>query len=44
MAGQQIQAAFRERHEFHPGQRIRLRPRIEYVHMFDASTGARVSG
>ena len=42
MAGQTIQAAFRERHEFHPGQRIRLRPRLEHVHLFDAQNGSRL--
>jgi len=44
MAGQTVQAAFRERHRFRPGQRIRLRPRLEYVHVFDAVTGARIVG
>ena len=42
MAGQPVQAAFRERHEFHTGQRIRLRPRLDYVHLFDARTGVRI--
>jgi multiple sugar transport system ATP-binding protein len=39
-----VQAAFRERHDFHPGQKIRLRPRLEYVHVFDAESGARIAG
>ncbi len=44
MAGQQVQAAFRERHGFRSGQRIRLRPRPDHVHVFDAATGARLFG
>ncbi len=43
MAGTQIQAAFRERQQFRPGQRIYLRPRLDYVHLFDAASGKRVT-
>ena len=43
MAGTQIQAAFRERQQFRPGQRIHLRPRLDYVHLFDAASGNRVT-
>jgi len=39
---QEIVAVFRERHEFAPGQRIRLRPRAAAAHVFDASTGMRI--
>jgi multiple sugar transport system ATP-binding protein len=39
---QEIVAVFRERHSFAPGQKIRLRPRAEVAHIFDASTGKRI--
>jgi multiple sugar transport system ATP-binding protein len=39
MAGSQICAVFSERHDFKPGQKIHLRPRIDAVHLFDAITG-----
>ena len=42
VGGQEIVAVFRERHEFAPGQRIRLRPRAEYAHLFDPSSGQRI--
>ena len=42
MAGIQIQAAFRERHRFAPGQRIHLRPDPNHVHVFDAHSGRRL--
>ncbi len=42
MAGIQIQAAFRERHRFAPGQRIHLRPDPKHVHVFDAQSGQRL--
>ena len=35
-------ALFRERHHFEPGQTIRLMPRPEHVHLFDAGTGQRI--
>ena len=40
--GQEIAAVFRERHEFVPGQRIRLRPRADCLHLFDPSNGQRI--
>ena len=40
--GQEIAAVFRERHEFSPGQRIRLRPRPDCMHLFDPSSGQRI--
>ena len=43
MAGQQVQAAFRERHELHPGETVHLRPRIDHAHLFDAETGQRLA-
>jgi multiple sugar transport system ATP-binding protein len=42
VGGQEIVAVFRERHAFAPGQRIRLRPRSEVVHLFDPSSGQRL--
>jgi len=42
VGGQEIAAVFRERHEFAPGQRIRLRPKAECAHLFDPSSGQRI--
>lgn len=42
VGGQEIAAVFRERHEFAPGQRIRLRPKVECAHLFDPSSGRRI--
>ena len=42
VGGQEIVAVFRERHEFAPGQRIRLRPRADCAHLFDLSSGQRI--
>jgi len=39
---QEIVAIFRERHEFAPGQKIRLKPRAPVAHLFDASSGQRI--
>jgi len=39
---QEVVAVFRERHAFAPGQKIRLRPRAEAAHVFDAATGKRI--
>ena len=33
---------FRERHDFAPGQKIRLRPRAQCAHLFDPSSGQRI--
>jgi multiple sugar transport system ATP-binding protein len=38
----EIVAAFRERHQVSPGERIHLRPRAQAAHLFDAQTGARL--
>jgi multiple sugar transport system ATP-binding protein len=38
----EIVAAFRERHQINPGERIHLRPRPKAAHLFDAQTGARL--
>jgi len=42
LGGQEIAAVFRERHEFVPGQRIRLRPRADCLHLYDPSSGQRI--
>ncbi len=42
VGGQEIAAVFRERHQFSPGQRIRLRPRADCMHLFDPSSGRRI--
>ena len=39
---QEIVAIFRERHEFAPGQTIRLKPRAPVAHLFDVSSGQRI--
>jgi len=39
---QEIVAVFRERHDFAPGQKIRLKPRAPVAHLFDASSGQRI--
>ncbi|TIS54098.1 sn-glycerol-3-phosphate ABC transporter ATP-binding protein UgpC [Mesorhizobium sp.] len=35
-------ALFRERHDFKPGDTLRLKPRLDQVHLFDAETGQRL--
>ncbi|TJW17693.1 MAG: sn-glycerol-3-phosphate ABC transporter ATP-binding protein UgpC [Mesorhizobium sp.] len=35
-------ALFRERHDFRPGDTLRLKPRLDQVHLFDAETGQRL--
>ena len=42
LAGIDVVAVFRERQDLHPGQKIRLRPRIDVCHLFDAPTGKRL--
>ena len=42
VAGHEIAAVFRERHSFAPGQRIRLRPMADHLHLFDSSSGQRI--
>ena len=43
MAGQEICVEFKERHDFRPGETIRLMPRLEALHLFDRETGQRLS-
>jgi len=42
LGAQEIVGVFRERHEFKPGQRVRLRPRADKVHLFDPQSGHRI--
>jgi multiple sugar transport system ATP-binding protein len=39
----EVIALFRERHQFKPGDKIRLRPEPGLVHVFDAETGKRLN-
>jgi multiple sugar transport system ATP-binding protein len=43
LGGEEITAVFRERHQFKPGQKIRLRPDARLVHLFDETTGERLN-
>lgn len=36
---QEIVAVFHERHDFSPGQSVRIRPRQDAIHLFDSATG-----
>jgi multiple sugar transport system ATP-binding protein len=42
VAGGPFLAVFRERHDFKPGQKIRLAPDPQRTHFFDAVTGVRI--
>ena len=42
LAGQEISAVFRERHQFAPGQKIQLAPDLGTVHLFDKDSGQRI--
>jgi multiple sugar transport system ATP-binding protein len=39
---QLLVAVFRERHEFKPGQMVRMRPHAERAHLFDPTSGQRI--
>jgi multiple sugar transport system ATP-binding protein len=41
-SGGEISAIFRERHDFHPGERVMLAPVPEAIHVFDAASGKRL--
>jgi multiple sugar transport system ATP-binding protein len=43
LGGEEIIAVFRERHQFKPGQMIRLKPDARLVHLFDETTGERLN-
>jgi multiple sugar transport system ATP-binding protein len=43
IGGEDIIAVFRERHQFKPGDKIRLKPDPNLVHLFDETTGNRMN-
>jgi multiple sugar transport system ATP-binding protein len=43
MGGGEVIAAFRERHPFKPGDKVRLKPEPRLAHLFDAGTGQRLN-
>jgi multiple sugar transport system ATP-binding protein len=43
LGGEEIVAVFRERHQFNPGDKIRLKPNPRLVHLFDEATGKRLN-
>src|SRR5262245_31584875 len=44
LGGQDVLAVFRERHQFKPGDRVRLKPSAPFVHLFDKTSGKRLNG
>jgi multiple sugar transport system ATP-binding protein len=44
LAGVEITSVFRDRHDFRPGEVIRLRPNAARAHLFDAASGVRLAG
>ena len=42
LGDEEVIAVFRERHQFKPGDKIRLKPDPRLVHLFDAETGKRL--
>jgi len=43
LGDEEIVAVFRERHQFKPGEKIRLKPDPTLVHLFDEATGKRLN-
>ena len=43
LGGEDIIAVFRERHQFKPGDKIRLKPDPRLVHLFDEASGQRLN-
>jgi multiple sugar transport system ATP-binding protein len=43
LGGQDVLAVFRERHQFKPGDRVRLKPSAAFVHLFDKTSGKRLN-
>jgi multiple sugar transport system ATP-binding protein len=43
LGGEEVVAVFRERHQFKPGDKIRLKPDPRLVHLFDAASGQRLN-
>jgi multiple sugar transport system ATP-binding protein len=42
LGGEQVVAVFRERHQFNPGDKVKLKPDPALVHLFDDATGKRI--
>src|SRR5262249_18619776 len=42
LGGEDIIAVFRERHQFKPGDKVRLKPDPRLIHLFDETTGNRL--
>ena len=42
LGGEQVVAVFRERHQFNPGDKVKLKPNPSLVHLFDEATGKRL--
>jgi len=43
LGGEDVIAVFRERHQFKPGDKIRLKPDPQLVHLFDEASGQRLN-
>jgi len=43
LGGEDVIAVFRERHQFRPGDKIRLKPDPRLVHLFDEASGQRLN-
>jgi multiple sugar transport system ATP-binding protein len=43
LGGEEVVAVFRERHQFRPGEKIKLKPDPKLVHLFDAASGKRMN-
>ncbi|MFZ1197832.1 MAG: TOBE domain-containing protein, partial [Pseudolabrys sp.] len=43
LGNDEIIAVFRERHQFKPGDKIRLKPDPRLIHLFDETTGKRLT-
>ena len=43
LGGEEVVAVFRERHQFNPGDTVRLKPNPTLVHLFDETTGKRLN-
>ena len=43
VAGHEVLASFKERYDLRPGQKIRLMPNLDNVHLFNAETGRRLT-
>jgi len=43
LGGEEVVAVFRERHQFNPGDKVKLKPDAKLVHLFDEATGKRLN-